>query len=142
MVRHAIIRSDLVVVTVVDYPIDITGQTPPGYEDGYVAIAHPAVGPDWTWDGTSFSAPPAPPPLPAEPVTRVTTNQARLALLAAGKLDQVDAYVATMGAAANTRWHYAAYIYRDSPLIAQAVADNIFTQAEIDELFEAAARIE
>lgn len=82
------------------------------------------------------------PDAPPDSLVRVTTNQARLALLAAGKLDQVDAYVATLGAAANTRWHYAAHIYRDSPLIAQAVADSLLTEAEVDALFAAAARIE
>lgn len=64
MVRHGIIGLSGDILTVVDYPEDMTGQQAPGFPDGVIAVAHPDVGPDWTWDGAAFHAPPVPPSAP------------------------------------------------------------------------------
>lgn len=81
-------------------------------------------------------APPAPPP-----VTTVTPRQARLALLAAGLLDQVEAAVASAGGATKITWDYAAVINRDDPLITTLGASLNLTSAQIDALFTQAATL-
>jgi hypothetical protein len=66
--------------------------------------------------------------------------QIRLALHRAGKLAQVEA-IANADPEANIVWEYATEIHRDSPLIA-AMGGQLFTEAEIDNLFLAAMDID
>lgn len=69
--------------------------------------------------------------------TVVTMRQARLALLQVGKLDDIEAVVASLGRAAQLEWEYAAIVERSNPLI-----DSIgMTDTELDELFILAATI-
>ena len=84
-----------------------------------------------------MDVPPPPAPLPP-PIPTVTMRQARLALLGAGLLDQIDAAVAAAGAAAKIEWEYAQEVRRDSPLIAQLAAGLNLDAATIDQLFEQA----
>lgn len=78
-----------------------------------------------------------PEPAPIEPEKRidvVTMRQARLALLAAGLLDEVDAIV-SQDPAAKIEWEYATTVERSHPLIALLnLEDEV-----IDQLFELAA---
>lgn len=72
----------------------------------------------YTWDGTDFIAPPPPPPVvPAE----VTMRQARLALLAIGKLDDVEALIAGLPepqkSAALIEWEYSNTVKRDNAFV-------------------------
>lgn len=71
----------------------------------------------------------------------ITPRQARLALLNAGLLEAVDAYVATLPKAAQVEWEYANEIRRDHALLTQAASALGLTEAQIDALFEAAARL-
>ncbi len=76
---------------------------------------------------------------PVLPVTSVTMRQARLALLAAGRLDDVEAAIAQGDRAAQIEWEYATVIERGSSLVATISAGLGLNDAAIDELFENAA---
>lgn len=93
------------------------------------------------WDGAAVVAKPPPPPPPVP--TRVTMRQARLALLGAGLLPQVDAAVAaiagTAGDAARIEWEYALTVERNSALVASLTAALALTEAQLDALFTQAA---
>lgn len=99
------------------------------------------------WDGNFFGFGQEEPP--AQPVVpfAVSMRQGRLALLAAGLLDAVDAGIAGIvnpveRRAAQIDWEYATEIRRDSPLIASLGPALGLSEAQIDELFIAAAGIE
>ena len=96
----------------------------PGF-DAAAAVAAPQVAPE------------PPPPAPLPPVTRL---QAKAALLQAGKLAQVEAVIAASDALTQLAWAEAAEFRRDSPTIA-ALASGVLTEAELDDLFVAAALI-
>ena len=73
----------------------------------------------------------------------VTMRQARLALLAIGKLDDVDAAINAMPEPQRTeariQWEYADSVEKSSPLI-QTLAPQIgINEAQLTELFNAAA---
>ncbi|GAB3190787.1 hypothetical protein [Hydrogenophaga aquatica] len=81
---------------------------------------------------------------PAVPVpVAVTMRQARLALLGAGLLAQVNAAIAAMagaeGEAARIEWEYAQEVRRDSPLVAGLSAALGLTDETLDNLYRAAA---
>lgn len=83
-----------------------------------------------------------PPPVPPQVPQAVTMRQARLALLGAGLLSQVDAAIASLPGpqkeSAQIEWEYAAVVQRNSglvPAMAQALG---MTEAQIDDLFIAA----
>ena len=71
----------------------------------------------------------------------VTPRQARLALLEAGFLDQVEAAVETIGGATKITWEYATVFLRDDPMIATLGALLNLTSAQIDALFIRAAQL-
>lgn len=81
-----------------------------------------------------------PDPVPA-PVTEVTPRQARLALSAAGLLDQVNSAIAGMPAAAQITWQFASTINRADPLIAQLGPTLGLSEQQIDQLFAQAATL-
>lgn len=74
------------------------------------------------------------------PYAPVTPRQARLALLAAGLLDQVESAVNTAGGATKLTWDYATQVRRKDPLITQIGASLNLTAAQIDALFVYAAK--
>lgn len=82
---------------------------------------------------------PAPPP-PVPP--SVTARQARLALLAAGLLDDVETMLADPARrATQIEWEYATVVERASPLV-EAIGGALgLTAAEIDDLFRVAATL-
>lgn len=81
---------------------------------------------------------PGPDPVPQT----VTPRQARLALLAAGLLDQADAAVAAADRATQIAWEFATEIRRDNPIIAAMAAHLSLTSEQVDALFIAAGGIE
>lgn len=90
------------------------------------------------YEGGQFVAlPVVPTPVPVP--QSVTPRQARLALLAAGLLDDVNAAVAAAGPQAQIDWDYALEIRRDNALIASMAAGLNLTDEQIDDLFRAAA---
>lgn len=75
----------------------------------------------------------------------VTMRQARLALLAAGKLDAVNAAVAAMtgaqGDAARIEWEFSNDVWRYRPLVLALASQLGMTDADLDALFVVAAAI-
>lgn len=75
----------------------------------------------------------------------VTMRQARLALLGAGLLAQVNTAVANMpgteGDAARIEWEYAQEVHRDSPLVATLSVALGLTDETLDNLFKVAAGV-
>ena len=73
----------------------------------------------------------------------VTMRQARLALLGAGLLAQVNTAVANMpgadGDAARIEWEYAQEVRRDSPLVAALSVALGLTDETLDNLYKVAA---
>jgi hypothetical protein len=86
--------------------------------------------------------PPAPPP-PEGPVLVVEMAQARLALLQAGLLSDVEAAIDAleepMRTAARIEWEYRANVRRDSPLTLFLAAGLGLTETQLDELFQTAS---
>jgi hypothetical protein len=75
----------------------------------------------------------------------LSPRQARLALLAAGLLDQVEAIIASMpgpdGQAARITWDYATEVRRDDPLLGQMADALGLTEEQIDNLFLSAVTL-
>jgi hypothetical protein len=97
----------------------------------------------WTFDGIAWTAPPAAPP-PGPPAA-VTMRQARLALLGAGKLDDVAAAIAGLPSpqkeAAQIEWEYSTEVKRDSTLVTQLAPALSLDTAALDALFTQAATL-
>lgn len=94
----------------------------------------------WLWDGETLTPPPpAPPVVP----TAVTMRQARLALLGAGLLDDVDAAINAMPSpqkeAARIAWEYSQEVQRHNGFVSVLGPALGLTEAQIDALFIAAA---
>ena len=72
---------------------------------------------------------------------QVTMRQARLALLSAGLLDDVEMVIATAGREAQLEWEYAAVVDRSGPAVAIVQQQKALTDAQIDGLFREAAKL-
>lgn len=72
---------------------------------------------------------------------QVTMRQARLALLSAGLLDDVEMVIAAAGRAAQLEWEYAAVLDRSNPAVAIVQQQKALTDAQIDDLFREAAKL-
>ena len=80
--------------------------------------------------------PPGPPTLIA-----VTPRQARLALLEAGLLPQINMMIRGADEATQITWDYATIISREDPLIASIGSALSLTDAQIDALFDRASTL-
>jgi hypothetical protein len=105
-------------------------------EEGYEPYA---IGGSYV-DGV-YTAPPQEASV-APQVSSVTPRQARLALLAAGLLPQVETAVNAAGGATKITWEYATIINRSDALIENIGTALGLTDAAIDLLFTQAAAIE
>lgn len=91
----------------------------------------------WLWDGETLTPPPpAPPVVPAA----VTMRQARLALLGAGLLDDVDTAIAsipdeTTRRAAQIEWEFSNEVQRNNSFTALLGAGLGLSSAQMDALF-------
>ena len=72
---------------------------------------------------------------------QVTVRQARLALLSAGLLDDVEMVITAAGRAAQLEWEYAAVVERSNPAVAIVQQQKALTDAQIDDLFREAAKL-
>ena len=72
---------------------------------------------------------------------QVTMRQARLALLSAGLLDDVEMVIAAAGREAQLEWEYAAVVERSNPAVAAVQQQESLTDAQIDDLFREAAKL-
>lgn len=80
-----------------------------------------------------YAAPPPP------PITQVSMRQARLALLAADLLDDVEAAIVQADRAVQIEWEYATVVDRASPLVTAIGTALGLTDVQIDALFADAA---
>ena len=91
---------------------------------------------------TALEALPAPTPAPAVP-RAVTMRQARLALLGAGLLDDVETAINAMSdpakTAARIEWDYSSELQRGHALVASLGAALGLTSGQVDSLFTTAA---
>ena len=72
---------------------------------------------------------------------QVTMRQARLALLNAGLLDDVEVVIAAAGREAQLEWEYAAAVDRSNLAVAAVQQQEALTDAQIDDLFREAAKL-
>jgi hypothetical protein len=79
-------------------------------------------------------------PGPVVPAS-VSMRQARLALLGAGLLDTVQAYIDSAPKATQIEWNYATDIWRSRDLVSSIGGSLGLTSDQIDALFIAAAAI-
>lgn len=107
---------------------------------GLIAADTGSIG-DGVVDGVIVPAPTPPVPVPQS----VTMRQARLALHAAGLLAGVDAAIASMQEPAKTaaaiEWEYASAVERNAGLVPAMAAALGMSEADIDDLFIAAAAL-
>lgn len=112
---------------------------------GTTSVAPPEFDPATAgcfWRGDHWEIVPG--EVPSDPVPEVVTmRQARLALLGAGLLAQVNTAVANMpgteGDAARIEWEYAQEVRRDSPLVAALSVALGLTDEALDNLYKVAA---
>lgn len=71
----------------------------------------------------------------------VTMRQARLALLNAGLLDDVNAAIAAAGTAEQIEWEYAQEVSRSHGLVPTMATQLGMTSGQLDALFVAAAAL-
>ena len=71
----------------------------------------------------------------------VTRRQALLALLAAGKLDQIELLIQSAPRAVRIAWEAAGTFERDNPLIATLAPQLGLTDQDVDNLFIEAAKL-
>ena len=83
--------------------------------------------------------PPPPDPVPVPQI--ITIRQAKLALLAAGLLDDVDTAVAAAPRAVQIEWEYAAEVHRSWPTLAAVQVIIGLTDEQVDNLFIAGAAL-
>ena len=107
---------------------------------GWVSAGDSRIGD--VWDGETFTpGPPTPPVVPAA----VTMRQARLALLGAGLLDDVEAAIAALPSpqkeAAKIEWEYAQEVQRHNGFVSVLAPMLGMTAEQTDALFIGAANL-
>lgn len=117
-----------------------------GYPAGTVEVPI-KPGDGFIWDGASWVTDPgyAAALLVAERAGMTASSmQVRLALLAIGRLAEVEAIVAASTQDVQIAWEKAAEFRRNSPMIAGLAPSAVppFSAADLDDLFRAAAQIE
>ena len=114
-------------------------DTAPSIGGQWLDVTGLSVGPGSRWVNGEWL--PALPPVPQS----VTMRQARLALEAVGKLDDVDAAIAALPLPtrkkAQIEWEYSNEVQRHNGIVSQLGPALSLTEAEIDALFVAAAAL-
>lgn len=98
-----------------------------------------------TWEGIDGDRyvirNPDPATLPPQVPLQVSPRQARLALLAIGKLDQANAAAHSAGDMVRISWEYSSYIRRDDPGVIALASSIGIDSEELDSLFIEAAQL-
>lgn len=132
--RYAILGGDMVTNVIV---------ADPEFAVSIGAVECPDnVGIKWKFDGTTWTEPdPIKPPVPEV----VTMRQARLALLQAGKLNDVDAAINALASPqkeeAQISWEYSTEVRRDSDLVKQLAPGLGLDDVALDALFTQASKL-
>lgn len=95
---------------------------------------------EWSFDGTTFTAPVIPEPDPYIPDV-VSMRQARLALLQAGLLTQINNAVDAGSEADKITWEYATEVHRNDALVTNLSSALNLTEQQLDDLFTLAASL-
>lgn len=120
-----------------------TAATPPSF-----STADTPAEPRANWTGSAWVLLPYVAPPPAPPTTpvpqAVTMRQARLALLGAGLLDDVEAAIDAIAdpaakAAARITWDHSQEVQRNNGLVSQLAPALGLTGDQLDDLFRTAA---
>ena len=127
MPRYAIIENNLVVNNVV-------ASEEFAAEQKWI-LASDDVGIGWSLVNGEWIAPPPPPVI----IPTLTMRQARLALLDVGLLDGVEAAITTTEN--RIWWDYSTTVERSHPLVNAVLTSLGKTEAEIDDMFIAAAQL-
>lgn len=121
--RYAIIQNGVVV------NVAVSEQA---LESNWIASETAAIGD--LYDGQSFTRPQQPDPVPEV----VSMRQARLALLQADLLDDVETAMASASRADQIEWEYATEVRRDSALVVSMTAALGWSSTQVDNLFRVA----
>lgn len=78
---------------------------------------------------------------PPPRVESVSARQFKLQLLAAGILDQVDAWIASQSRAVQIAYEYSGSFVRTEPMMTSGFAAMGFTDQQIDGFFTAASKL-
>lgn len=118
-------------------------EAEPGFElPGFLLVPTETAGPGWSYVEGQF-APPDPKPEPVPPF--VTMRQARLALLAIGKLGDVDTAIDQLSepnkSAARIEWEYSQEVHRDRPFVAMLAPALGLSDEQLDDLFREAGAL-
>ena len=103
------------------------------------AVPTDTAGPGWVFHPgiNTFSPPQIVIPVPQQ----VTRRQAKLAMLGAGILSQVEAAVSQADAASQIEWAEAQAFERNHPLIASLASQLGLPEEQVDDLFRKAATL-
>lgn len=74
-------------------------------------------------------------------VASVSARQFKLQLLAAGLLDQVDAWIASQSKAVQIAYEYSGTFVRTEPMMASGFAAMGFSEEQIDDFFAGASQL-
>jgi len=111
----------------------------PGFAGGIECSAEVGIG--WSYDGTDFMPPTDPEPEPEQPIVSVSARQFKLQLLAAGLIDDVEAWVGTQDRAVQIAYQNSGSFMRLEPMMQAGFAALGFTEEQIDAFFTAAAEL-
>lgn len=93
----------------------------------------------YEWVNTPYSPPPPPPPVVVYVPPAITMRQARLTLLAAGLLDDVEAAINALPdpqkAAAKIEWEYSNEVQRHNGFVSVLAPALGLTEAQLDTMF-------
>ena len=99
----------------------------------------------WTSEGNEPEPYEPPPPPPEVVPDAVTMRQARLALLGAGKLADVEAAInslpSPMKEQARISWDYSSQVHRSHGIVAQMGPALGLSETDIDNLFKVAVKL-
>lgn len=109
---------------------DRSGTAPEGFIE-----ADESVCPGFLFDGEAFTLPPIEPAIP----DRVSARQFKLQLLSAGLLADVEAWIASQGAAVQIAYDNSGSFVRADPTMQAGFAALGFTGAQVDAFFAAAS---
>lgn len=109
-----------------------SGAEPP---EGSVEVPYAPDDARQVWDGSQWSE------VPEQVPASVTKRQAKLALLKAGLLDDVEAHIAGMERGDQIEWDDSVSFSRSSPLIEKVGGALSLSKKKIDDLFRSAEKL-
>lgn len=131
----------------VSFPADLDDQTRAEYgmvpvvavdvPEGKISTGSTAELIEGVWTQVHALEDAPPPPVP----DRVTARQFKLALLSAGLLDDVEAWIATQSRAVQIAFEASGTFVRDEPMMQSGFAALGFSEGQIDAFFTAASAL-